>query len=72
LATAINLIEFIPFVGDFIPVYTLSTLCWISRELRKPEPDRSYNKEYQLYYPKRNVGKNFVITLKRFLIEETV
>ena len=31
LATAINLIEFIPFVGDFIPVYTLSTLYWISR-----------------------------------------
>jgi hypothetical protein len=56
LATAINLIEFIPFVGDFIPVYTLSTLYWISRELRKPEPDRSYNKGY---YPKRNVVKNF-------------
>ncbi|MFZ0264858.1 MAG: hypothetical protein WAL42_07215 [Nitrososphaeraceae archaeon] len=72
LATAINLIEFIPFVGDFIPVYTLSTLYWISRELRKPEPDRSYNKGYQLYYPKRNVVKNFVITLKRFLKQETV
>lgn len=72
LATAINLIEFIPFVGDFIPVYTLSTLYWISRELRKPEPDRSYNKGYQLYYPKRNVVKNFVITLKRFLKLETV
>jgi hypothetical protein len=72
LATAINLIEFIPFVGDFIPVYTLSTLYWISRELRKPEPDRSYNKGYQLYYPKRNVVKDFVITLKRFLKQETV
>jgi hypothetical protein len=34
LSTAINLIEFIPFVGDFIPVYTLSTLVWISKELK--------------------------------------
>jgi hypothetical protein len=67
LATAINLIEFIPLVGDFIPVYTLSTLYWISRELRKPEPDRTYNKGHQLYSPKRNVVNNLVITLKRFL-----
>jgi hypothetical protein len=34
LSTAINLIEFIPIVGDFIPVYTLSTLLWISKELK--------------------------------------
>ncbi len=34
LSTAINLIEFIPIVGDFIPVYTLSTLVWISKELK--------------------------------------
>jgi hypothetical protein len=67
LATSINLVEFIPFVGDFIPVYTLSTLYWISRELRKPEPDRTYNKRLQLCYPNRNVVQNLVITLKRFL-----
>jgi hypothetical protein len=67
LATSINLVEFIPFVGDFIPVYTLSTLYWISRELRKPEPDRTYNKSLQLCYPKRNVVQHLVITLKRSL-----
>jgi hypothetical protein len=27
-----NLAEFIPFVGDFLPVYTVSTLIWILRE----------------------------------------
>jgi len=27
-----NLAEFIPFVGDFLPVYTVSTLIWIMRE----------------------------------------
>jgi hypothetical protein len=29
-----NLAEFIPFVGDFLPVYTVSTLIWIGREQR--------------------------------------
>jgi hypothetical protein len=37
LSTAINMVEFIPFVGDLIPVYTLSTLLWISKELGKPQ-----------------------------------
>lgn len=27
-----NLAEFIPFLGDFLPVYTVSTLTWIVRE----------------------------------------
>jgi hypothetical protein len=27
-----NLAEFIPFVGDFLPVYTVSTLLWIIRQ----------------------------------------
>jgi len=27
-----NLAEFIPFLGDFLPVYTISTLIWILRE----------------------------------------
>jgi hypothetical protein len=35
VSSVINTIEFIPFVGDFIPVYTLSTLLWIYRESRK-------------------------------------
>ena len=27
-----NLAEFIPFLGDFLPVYTISTLIWVLRE----------------------------------------
>ena len=27
-----NLAEFIPFLGDFLPVYTVSTLIWVLRE----------------------------------------
>jgi hypothetical protein len=27
-----NLTEFIPFVGDFLPAYSVSTLIWIMRE----------------------------------------
>lgn len=34
-STAINLIKFIPVIGDFIPTYTISTLQWISRESKK-------------------------------------
>jgi hypothetical protein len=34
-SAAINTIELIPFVGDFIPTYTITTLVWILRELRK-------------------------------------
>ena len=33
MSTAVNMIEFIPF-GDYIPVYTLSTLMWIAKELK--------------------------------------
>lgn len=35
ISTAVNMIEFIPFVGDYIPVYTLSTLMWIATELKR-------------------------------------
>ena len=35
VSTAINMIELIPVVGDLFPTYTLSTLLWISRELKK-------------------------------------
>ena len=32
VSVILNLTEFIPFVGDFLPVYTVSTLIWIIRE----------------------------------------
>ena len=30
-----NLAEFIPFLGDFLPVYTISTLIWVLRGQEK-------------------------------------
>ena len=44
ISTAVNTIEFIPFIGDFIPTYTLSTLMWIVREQKK-----RYNKKIVPY-----------------------
>ena len=32
VSLVMNLAEFIPLVGDFLPVYTVSTLIWILRE----------------------------------------
>ena len=32
VSVIMNLAEFIPFVGDFLPVYTVSTSVWIMRE----------------------------------------
>jgi hypothetical protein len=32
VSVIMNLAEFIPFVGDFLPVYTVSTMIWIMRE----------------------------------------
>ena len=48
LSTAVNMAEFIPFIGDFLPVYTLSTLMWISKESkrRNKERVRKYEQEY--------------------------
>jgi hypothetical protein len=63
-ATAINLIEFVPFVGDFVPVYTLSTLYWISKELRKPKSESTYCKVPQLYSSKSE-ARDFPNRLKR-------
>jgi hypothetical protein len=34
-SAAVNAIEFIPFIGDMLPTYTVSTLLWILRELHK-------------------------------------
>ena len=38
-STAINSIEFIPVIGDMIPVYTLSTLLWILRTASQRRKD---------------------------------
>ena len=35
VSVVINAIEFIPFIGDFIPTYSISTLLWILNESRK-------------------------------------
>ena len=66
-ATAINLIEFIPFVGDFVPVYTLSTLYWISKELRKPKSESTYYKVPQLYNSKGSGAQDLVNKIKRLM-----
>ena len=34
-SAAINTVELIPFIGDFIPMYTITTVVWILRESRK-------------------------------------
>ena len=34
-SAAVNSIELIPFIGDMLPTYTISTLLWILRESRK-------------------------------------
>jgi hypothetical protein len=64
-ATAINLVEFIPFVGDFAPVYTLSTLYWISKELRKPKSEGTYYEVPQLYNSKRSRAQDLVNKIKQ-------
>lgn len=35
VSIVINAVEFIPFIGDFVPTYTISTLLWILNESRK-------------------------------------
>lgn len=32
VSVVMNLAEFIPFLGDFLPVYTVSTMLWIARD----------------------------------------
>jgi hypothetical protein len=46
ISTAINTIEFIPFVGDMIPVYTFSTILWIVSEWRKQTHQRKAFESY--------------------------
>ena len=48
LSTAVNMAEFIPVVGDLLPVYTLSTLMWISKESKKGKNTVSYKKKLRI------------------------
>lgn len=32
VSVIMNLAEFIPFIGDFLPVYTVSTMLWVIRD----------------------------------------
>jgi hypothetical protein len=34
-STLLNMIEFVPIIGDFVPTYTISTLLWIYSESKK-------------------------------------
>lgn len=34
-STLLNMIEFVPVIGDFVPTYTISTLLWIYGESKK-------------------------------------
>ena len=34
-SAAINAIEFIPFIGDYVPTYTITTLAWILKKMRR-------------------------------------
>jgi hypothetical protein len=34
-STLLNMVEFVPVVGDFVPTYTISTLMWIYGESKK-------------------------------------
>lgn len=36
-STLLNLVEFIPVIGDFVPAYTISTLLWIYSESKKEQ-----------------------------------
>jgi hypothetical protein len=46
VSTAINTIEFIPFIGDMIPVYTFSTILWIVSEWQKQTHQRKALESY--------------------------
>jgi hypothetical protein len=41
-SAAINLIKFIPFIGDFVPTYTITTLMWIYNEWSKKNETLRY------------------------------
>ena len=41
-SAAINLIKFIPIIGDYIPTYTITTLMWIYSEWNKKNEALQY------------------------------
>ena len=47
----INAIEFIPFVGDIIPTYTISTLMWVIRESQKRKIRGDYSSAEMVTLP---------------------
>ena len=55
-STTLNMIEFIPVIGDLLPVYTFSTLAWIIKEVA----------EIYLREPIRRRGTNVVTKPFRF------
>src|ERR671932_929506 len=59
LSTAVNMAEFIPFIGDFLPVYTLSTLMWISKESKRRKNTTIYTGQ------EINIHKNRIKTLSK-------
>ncbi|MGC2668215.1 MAG: hypothetical protein WA220_03415 [Candidatus Nitrosopolaris sp.] len=44
-SAAINLIKFIPFIGNFIPTYTITTFMWIYTESNKKSKTLQYVKK---------------------------
>lgn len=56
-STTLNMMEFIPIVGDLLPVYTVSTIAWIIKEVAE-----MYFKE-----PIKRNGSNLVARPLRFL-----
>lgn len=58
MSAAINMIEFIPIIGDFIPVYTLSTLLWISKEWNS---QRRYSKGNQKMNTESSSGTYYTV-----------
>jgi hypothetical protein len=45
VSVVINAVEFIPFVGDFIPTYTISTLLWILNNSRRNQTRKPYGEK---------------------------
>ena len=66
-SAAINTIELIPFMGDFIPTYTITTLMWILRELC-----RRNNATDQIVTPRVVYNNSRVIKLGKNSNGETI
>jgi hypothetical protein len=44
-STLLNMVEFVPVIGDLVPTFTISTLLWIYGESRKEKKLLSSNSE---------------------------